>query len=51
MQLKTIKIVVTYFMIEENVLTKPQGLAERSFGYHAGIVQYHETGRGFRTVE
>jgi hypothetical protein len=43
MQLKTIKTAVTYFMMEENVLTKPQGLAERSFEYHAGTMKQAAT--------
>jgi len=44
MQLKVIKIVFTFCMMEANMLTKPQVLAERSF-------EYHEIGRDRRTVE
>jgi hypothetical protein len=44
MQLKIIKIVFTYFMMEANMLTKPQVLVDRSF-------QYHEIGRDRRTAE
>jgi hypothetical protein len=44
MQLKIIKIVFTFFMMEANVLTKPQALAKRSF-------EYHEIGRDRRTAE
>jgi len=43
-QLKIIKSVFNFLMIEAYVLTKPQVLAERSF-------EYHEIGRDRRTAE